>query len=328
MDPQRARRALVRVDADASIGRGHAVRTAALIDALAWTEPPIVSGEGPDLGSLFPGARIEPAARFAELAEEARVVIIDHPNPHVADLEMPALKVVIDDCGEIGSADIIVAGSGPASRHVYPKLGEQVLRLCGPRYALLRAAFTKPRQATAGTAAPRLLLLAGSGTHASEWLLGLLADIEGELDRVALDVVVGASFADPGLLQEICNANGHWLGCNLAADALAERLSSASVAVVTGGMIVPETLALGVPCVAFPNEPELVEEIAWLDGENALCGLDPCGNPAEAWNHVRELLSDEERAVALATSGRRLFDGQGTARVAAAIEERLAGVPH
>lgn len=322
------RQILLRVEANAEIGRGHAVRSAALVDALAWDEPPIIVGDGSELQSLFPNAEIEPRERFAELAAEASLVIIDHPNPRVADLEIPGLKVVIDDGGEVASANIVVAGSGPPSRYAYPKLGEEVLRLCGPRYALLRPAFSKGRRITDEQSERGLLLAAGSGGNAARWLIGVLENAPGMPGRPSIDVVVGASFAEPERLRMLCEEGGHWLGCNLSASALADRLSTASVAVVTGGMIVPEVLALGVPCVAFPNEMELVEEIAWLDRLHALRGLDPRGAPADTWLRVGELLSDVRQAEALAVSGMRLFDGRGVNRVSAAIEARLSGVNH
>ncbi len=320
-----ARKILLRVEANAEIGRGHAVRSAALVDALASDEPLIVVGEGAELRSLFPNAEIEPSERFAELAAEASVTIIDHPNPRVADLEIPGLKVVIDDGGDIASADIVVAGGGPPSRYAYPKLGEGVLRLCGPQYALLRPAFSKERRIRDERSKPGLLLAAGSGGNAARWLIGVLEVASGISGQPSIDVVVGASFAEHDRLRILCEEGGHWLGCNLSGSALANRLATASVAVVTGGMIVPEVLALGTPCVAFPNERDLVEEIAWLDELDALCGLDPRGAPEETWLRVGELLSDVRQAEALAASGMRLFDGRGADRVAAAIEERLSG---
>ncbi len=308
--------AVARLDADASVGRGHAVRTAALLDALPGTAPPIVVGRGADdLAALFPGARIEPPARYEALAARADLLVVDHPDPREARVATSGLRVVVDDGGDAACADVVVNGSGPGTRHAYPKLPEEALRLCGPRYALLRPAFAEARGLREPAEVPEVIVVAGSGANAARWLLGLLAEPSGTLH---LCVVVGGSFAEPERLRSTCEAGGHELRVDLEAEELARRLCRASVALVTGGMIVPEALTVGVPCVAFPNEPDLVEEIAWLESEGALLGLEPKAEPEAAWARVEEALAQGPPAA-------RPFDGRGCFRVAGAVWERLAG---
>jgi spore coat polysaccharide biosynthesis predicted glycosyltransferase SpsG len=112
----------------------------------------------------------------------------------------------------------------------------------------------------------------------------------------------------------------------LDAVCLADLMANSAAGLMTGGMIVFEALAVGLPAVVFPNVENLIPEVNWFATHGFVRDLGYDG--AMAMDQVRDgldsLLSNRDVAVAQSAGGRRLVDGLGMQRVAQAIEEFLA----
>ncbi len=308
----------LRLDAHGRIGHGHAVRSGALLAELPIASLAI-AGEGEALSRHFPAASVQPAEAFASLADDADLAIVDHPDPERAIGRGAALRVVIDDGGDVATADVVVNGTGLPGRHGYPKLRPAALRLCGTAYTLIRAEF---RQARPPSRRRGAVIAAGSGERAARWLHDLLATPLG-LD-VPGSVVVSPSFPDRTALAAAAERQGLTLHAGLSAEALARLLAGAAVTLCTGGMTVPEALVSGTAGIAYPNEPDLVDELSWLAGQRALLALPGDGDPRDAREALRSLLDDAPRRKAQVQAAREVFDGRGAPRVAHVILGELA----
>lgn len=330
-----APRLLLRIDADHSVGYGHAVRCSALVEAMGGATEVVVAGD--DLSGLepfFPGARfrsVRGEGLEAILACECpRAVIVDLPR-HDADLwrlmrAHAPLVMAIDDDGGAVEADIVVNGAGPESSHFYPALPPGAIALTGPDHALLRPAFAQARWRDPGVAS--VAVVVGSGERARDWAFALVSVA---LDRSAwgeVRMVVGRSFPLMERLQADCARAGVTLLRGLDAQSMARHLATASVALITGGMIVPETLAVGTPAIVYPQVDNAVAEARWFAARGAVCDLGADGgmNMTRIATEVGRLLRDRDAAQRLSGRARELVDGRGAARVARALLSRIAAV--
>ncbi|MEK9833245.1 MAG: hypothetical protein VW453_11690 [Rhodospirillaceae bacterium] len=327
---------VARLDADATVGMGHAVRLRAMIDALDPGAAVSIVGQGPGLASVFPDAAIHapgdsPAGRIAALVAEAQadLVLCDHPRMDDAlrrdlprHLEVPA--VIVDDFGGDHRANGIVNGTVLPAHHSYPDLEQGALTLCGGQDALLRPAFGAAERAPEPERS--LGIVIGSGARAAAWAEFLTSD---DIDLAALGtvgIVVGPTYTAPDALAARCAARGITFRQGLSATRLAEFLASSQVALVTGGMIVYESLAAGTPTIVFPLLPDMEAEADWFAVHGCAINLGPEGGfetPALE-RAIGRLLKNPEARDALAHAGRSVIDGQGAVRVGTAIRERFA----
>jgi spore coat polysaccharide biosynthesis predicted glycosyltransferase SpsG len=329
-------RIVARLDADVTVGMGHAVRLRAMIDALDPGAKVSIVGQGQGLASVFPEADIHapgnsPVDRIAALVAEARadLVLCDHPRMDdklrrdlPRHLEVPT--VIVDDFGGDLRADGIVNGTVLSAHHRYPDLEHNTLTLCGGQFALLRAAFGAAERPSEPERA--LGIVIGSGARAVAWAEFLTS---GDIDLASLGavgIVVGQAYAKPSSLKARCAGRGITFYQGLPAKRLTQFLASSQVALVTGGMIVYESLAAGTPTIVFPLLPDMEAEAGWFAAHGCAINLGPEGGfEAEMLEHtIWHLLTDHEAREGLADAGRTAIDGQGVARVSAAIRERFA----
>ena len=137
-------RILVRIDATAETGLGHAVRTLSLLSSLPFAVKLEISGAGYALGGFFPEATLLPPAATSEdlwhLASRLRpdAVLMDLPSypvsfwQHCRTAEIPV--IVIDDWGGPIAADLIVNGTVLAAYHRYPAMSDSRRLLCGRQF--------------------------------------------------------------------------------------------------------------------------------------------------------------------------------------------------
>jgi spore coat polysaccharide biosynthesis predicted glycosyltransferase SpsG len=328
-------RVLLRVDADPAIGFGHAVRCSALLAALRSDLDVVVAGDAvAALAAVFPAARVRSVEKdgleVILRSERADVVVVDLPR-HAPDLwnelrRLARLVVAVDDEGGAIDADIVVNGAAPESCHRYPALRGGAVALTGPAYALLRPEFRSARWRDPESAS--VAIVVGSGARARDWALALAGDA---LDRSAwgeVAMAVGRAFPDLDELRNACRRAGIRLVSGLDARAMAEHLAAAQVALITGGMIMSETLAVGAPAVVFPQVDNMVPEARWFAERGAIRDLGCNGGMAmrRVAVEVDGLLSDRIKACELSAQARRLVDGRGAERAAGALAARLADV--
>lgn len=328
-------RLLLRIDAGHQLGFGHAVRSSALVDALASRTELVVAGD--DLDAL---ARFFPTARLRSVERDSLVAILDSVRPDVVLVDLPrhtpelwsALRgpgrpvIAVDDEGGELTADLVINGAVPDAYHCYPALRPGGKALTGPSYTLLRPAFGVTPWRDPET--PSVTVVVGSGERARDWAFALVGDA---LDRTAwgkVSMVVGAAFPERETLRQACDHAGVRLLSGLDAPALADLLAGSRVALITGGMITSEALAVGAPAIVFPQVPNLIPEAAWLAARGAIrdLGFDGGMDMARVGTEVGALQRDRAEARAQSARARALIDGRGLERAAQAVETLLEGV--
>ncbi len=328
-------RVLLRLDAGGEIGMGHAVRSTALLQQLPGPIELTVAGNGDGLAHCFNGADViavpdRDADAVADIAGrlEPALTLCDHTDPGpgfwtALRERVDAPVVAIDDFGGSIAPDAVINGTVPPDHHAYPDLPRGALKLVGSSYALLRADFAAARWQD--PQARSVVIVVGSGRRAAEWALHLVSgalDLDG-WGRVRM--IVGAAFPAVERLRQSCDRLGVDLEQGVPATELAARLSQATVALVTGGMIVYECLAVGAPMVVYPQEADQIAEITWFARHDCVVDLGHTGGMTEAKVEaaVGTLLDDPDRRRAYSRAGRSIVDGRGVERAAAALVRRF-----
>lgn len=319
---------LLRLDATHVTGMGHAMRVRHLLDAMASRPPLLLAGCGEVLRELFPEATlVTDSGRLADIARQAGAGCLLNDTPAFdadawAGLELPG--IVLDDFGGDYPADLVINGTVLPSYHRYPHLRPGGRALCGGEYALLHPAFAQ--QAWRPEEASGVSVVIGGGERALAWSRRLFS---GELDFTAwgpVSVCVGRAF--PAFEELAARAADLGVAAfqGLPAPQLALRLAQSRVALITGGMVLYECMALGAPTLVFPQLRNLEAEATWFAGRG--CALDLGFEGGMDLAHLAAemsgLLADPARAAMFSRNARAAIDGGGLVRAAAAVDAFLA----
>jgi spore coat polysaccharide biosynthesis predicted glycosyltransferase SpsG len=328
------KRLLIRVDAGFDVGYGHAIRVDGLLQLLKTRIAPIVVGTVSALPPMLAQAEIHPCPKAgADLAAALSTglrpdaILVDLPRRarfpwhDVRKLGVPL--IAIDDEGGEVEADLIVNGTVPEEYHQYNRASPATRYLIGPRYTLIRPAFANsPWHAPSGR---HVLIIAGSGERATAWARKLVDGGLADLERDTARLVVGASFPDVDSLRNHAREQKIEIFQGLDAARLANLMAQSSVAVLTGGMVVFEALAVGVPVIVFPQIDNAVPAMRSLAAHGCVCDLGYDGGLSmeNVRCAIEQLLSDSRAAASQSAAGRAIVDGQGSKRVATVIDEML-----
>lgn len=335
---------VLRADASASQGTGHVMRCLAL--ALALRE----RGVAPVMASAeCPGALVErvgsAGVRFVRLEEEvgssedaaatlriageegAEWVLTDGYRfgiDYQRALREGGVRLgLIDDFAHLDryEADLLLNQNSHAREQDYPGVERLLL---GPRYALLRPEFVRALgertvEARGGRADHLLVTMGGSDPgNATTRIIEALCELRDGPSETR--VIVGA-------------ANPH----RSAVDAAASRLSGccvldpvsdmvpmlewADLAVCAGGSTLWEMGAFGVPVACVILAPNQAPIVADLERRGMVCNLgwDRDLEAGSCSASLEALLEDGDLRGRMSAVGSGLVDGDGAARVAAAL---------
>ena len=328
---------LVRLDANHEIGLAHAIRVSSVLGLLKLPHSITIVGEGDLIEDFFPGQRFIPIPStdqdvFISLIEDTQpdLIVVDHPRPghdfwHRLRLSAGNIPVVaIDDEGGEIEANLVFNGTVLDQYHRYPQLDTQAHCLCGGRFALLRPCFgTTPWENPCESS---VLIIVGSANRARDWALQL---VSGQIDIRnwgKVRMIVGRAFPDMLQLKHDCDALGVTLEFGLSGENMAKAMSQASVALITGGMIVYEALAVGIPAIVFPQIENLIPEASWFASRGCIVdlGYDGGMDCSLVSENVASLLSSSSERQAMSAVQRLTIDGRGILRAAMEIENLLS----
>ncbi len=325
-------RVVLRVDADATIGVGHAMRSITLGAALAARrfDVRLVSVAIPDpLAARATAAGItveltdEPSVMDRITDLEPSLVVVDgyHLAPLLGELEARAIShAVIDDNHElpIGGAALVLNQNLHATTALYPDVRPDQQLLLGSRYVLLRPDVARVRRRPPRAVANRVLVALGGADPIG--LTGPLA--AGLVDQPAFEVAIAVGSANPRRDELRSLASRHHGRVRVDAGDLVDSYRWADVAVIGAGTTMWETGYLGLPALAV-----IVADNQWAGGRAAaehglVEAIDGRRDLAVAalLERCKHMTSDVERRRAMSSAGRGLFDRNGANRVAAAIE--------
>jgi UDP-2,4-diacetamido-2,4,6-trideoxy-beta-L-altropyranose hydrolase len=332
---------LLRADAGADLGAGHAMRCLSL--AQAWQDAGgravLAAAELPErLAARFRREAIDvvalPArddagdgAATAALARRhaaAWVVTDGHrfgPEHH-APIKAAGLPLLaIDDEGDHPAwlADVVLNQNLHATPALYGNAPAGTRRLLGPRWALLRRDFAKQRDRGPTVAGTRRVLatLGGGDPGPAGRLVGEALALVRAAD---VTVVVGpADPRPPAALPSSARVERD------PAD-MAALMADADVVVAGGGTTCWELACLGAPAVVVTLADNQVPVARALAAAGAVVNLGDataCSAAALA-TAVNRLLDDPATRAAMAAAGRALVDGAGAGRVVMLLRgERL-----
>ncbi len=315
-----------RVAAGPRLGFGHLVRCRAIARALGLEPRVSLRGTAATCrAAVALGVRLVPGGLQLLDREAPTVLVVDDPNRAAASRWLRAARrrglpvVTIHDAGLARlDGDLVIDGSvGSEPAAVRPATSVSTARasagLFGPRFAVVDprlAARAATRRPTPG----RILVAVGGGAHVFAQVPALVAELARQAPGAEIRVAPGFT----GRRVRPLLPAGQWI----APGRLASALADAQLAVVAGGITAYEACALGVPVVAVsvvaaqqPTVRALARRHAAVDGGP----LGRVGAERRVAGHVARLLAAPAAQRRLAIAGRRLVDGRGAARVAAAI---------
>jgi UDP-2,4-diacetamido-2,4,6-trideoxy-beta-L-altropyranose hydrolase len=348
-------RIVLRFDASASVGAGHATRCLALADALAemGAEVALLANAGaqdqvPGLALRHRVATAEPSGAAAVEAirtlwrEGADLAVVDHYSWAAAEERRLRTSVrrivVIDDLADRAhDCDLLIDQNLGRSRAHYAGLVDPAAPLLlGPRYALLREPFRRLRHDARPSRAHR----GGVESPASvQVLVSLgLADPGGATWRVCealarlnapahYRVVMSPSAPDLPSMEALCARDRRFVLLGPQdAEAMARLLASADLAIGGAGVTAWERCALGVPSLVLVLADNQRAGASALATSGAALVFEPDAIGLARLARACVDLSGRPRTRAeMARAASEIADGRGALRAAAACGDLMSG---
>lgn len=327
---------LIRADASTEMGTGHIMRCFAL--AQAW----MATGGRATLATQCANKRL--LERFASGGLDVVQLPRSHPDPAdlfrtialardrraiwvVADgyhfdltyqqgIRAAGLKLLLmDDFGNLScyGADILLNQNIDADRYLYPT-DSVVVRLLGPRYALLRKEFTmKPRSEKQIEPVARHIMVTMGGGDPDNMTAKVVAALRSIDDaQMRVRIVIGPVFPGRLLLAEAIEGDDRFLILPFCDD-MPGLMEWADLAVSAAGSTCWELLYMGVPFVLVAlaeNQRGLADE---LGRRNLAVNLGWHAQTDEflVQRSVESLRADPTRRRLMSYGGRNLVDGNG-----------------
>lgn len=202
--------------------------------------------------------------------------------------------------------------------------------LLGERYAILPEGFVAVAPAAPRRTIQRVLISFGYRDDADLCGRAVAAFDRFAARQLDLVVAIGSGGAHLEALRRRAASSPHRVELRLDARNMAELLRAADLAIGAGGVSLYERMAAGVPSVTIvaAENQRLIAEGAHAAGATLCLGQAENLSPDAILGAVLRLDRSPEERARLAESGRRLIDGRGAERVAAALrafaERRLA----
>jgi len=329
---------LIRCEASAVLGTGHALRCLALAHewmrrggraVFAMVEPEAAmadrlraAGASIEMLPVTLGSSAD-AAATAALAQRlgVRWVVLDGPMFGLGwDAAWPdeARLLRIDDNGLARPfrADLLLNQNLGATAADYPAKSGPCRLLLGPEHALVRPEFSEA--AALGTPrGSRIVVTLGGSDPACTTERVLTALLQPETRHVEADFIVGAVNPRQAALRAAIDAHVPRLQVLVAPADLPARFARAALAVTAGGTTLYELALLHTPmlllCTA-DNQRRTCEKFAAAGAAN-FAGWHAAVAPTELARMLAAMLTDGPRCAAFAASAGRLVDGRGAGRV-------------
>jgi UDP-2,4-diacetamido-2,4,6-trideoxy-beta-L-altropyranose hydrolase len=334
---------LIRADASAAMGTGHAMRCLAL--AQAWQDAGgravFAMAEAPSAVQARLRAEScevvllagEDARHTAELARELGAIWIavdgyQFGGDYQRVLKVAGSKVLfLDDYGHAGSyaADLVLNQNVGAAEELYPQRDPETRLLLGTRYSLLRREFTVFRRwkREIPQSAARILVTMG-GSDPQDLTARVVEALQSpRFEGIESVIVVGGSNPHFDALQKLARSEIGRAGSKITVQAdvsnMPELMAWADVAISAAGTTSWELCLLGVPSLLIdvaPNQVPLACELGRL-GCAVHFGSAHEVSSNTAASALEEVIASKEQRLSLSARARKLVDGFGARRVVA-----------
>lgn len=337
---------LIRADADAVMGTGHAMRCLALAQAwqddgglviFAMVRPPSsvrerLVKESMEIAEIDATAgTLEDAARTADIASkrEAAWVVVDgyHFGPDYQQrLKSDGLKILfVDDYGhaEPYTADIVLNQNFYAEESLYRKRETYTRLLLGPKYCLLRREFNQWREwkRQIPEVGRRVLVTMGGSDprNFTEHAIEALDLIDANTIEAA--VIVGGSNMRFESLQRTAAKAQNKIKFHRDISNMAELMAWADVVVSAAGTTCWEICLLGVPAILIDLAENQTPVAQALDREGCAIHLGAAKkiSSQKLAAQLEHLLKCQRDRQTMSSRCRTLVDGRGSERVVVAL---------
>jgi len=323
-------RLLVRTTAGGAIGLGHLRRCLSLASALLAERAEVVFAIDGDLVGaaltradgfvayeLTTGSATETLLVASQCNADAVIAdSYEFDARYFRELRASgALLVALDDCIDRElPVEMVVNPTVGVAPEEYEKWTSARL-LLGPRYALLRKAFSSLRARQIRQTVETLLVsIGGSDPH---HLTPRVVEWACQVFPARVDVIIGPMAAAP---RNEFSDRRVVLHCN--PPHMHELMLAADLAVSAGGQTTYELAATGTPTVAIRTAANQTRSLQGLQSAGALHWIgDASDEQLEATlkSTLSRLLNDQVRREAMSVAGQAIVDGHGAERVAREI---------
>ena len=320
-----------------AIGLGHVARCSALARVIAGGGPSVAFLVPPDaqvlalLGERWtdvapvdwaadPGAALDALRR-----REAEVVVVDGysagPEFLRALRSVAGQIVAVDDAADRELPVDVVVNGGISAEYLPYRRTPDTLFLLGPRYALLDPDYAEPLAYARGERVRRILVCLGGGRHGNAIMevLRALDVVDGEC---AVDVAAGPFSHDWAELDDAARRSRHRVSIHRDRFGLRDLMLATDLAVSGGGVTLCELAATGVPTVVLQTADNQTGNVRGFERAGAALVVRSGANDplaASLATALSRLAADGALRASIGARARRLVDGQGALRVAAAL---------
>lgn len=347
-------RVLIRADASPAIGSGHVARCLTLAQELrrqgadvafacrrlpghrlealraegfqAFELPECYVGEHPELGIEAPLPwQADIAALQLALASQPAFdwVLVDHYGldhqwQSAARQWAPRIAAIDDLANRKHAVDLLLDQNFSGSAQAYSGLHYASCRtLFGPHYALLREEFRRP-PISIRPQARRLLVNFGGFDAAGQTHKAMLALLD--FHDLQVDFVAGSGNPDWQAMQALAAERPHWRLHSYVKD-FAGLLAEADLCLGAGGGTSWERAVLGVPtlCITVAANQEANARLLAEAGAHLYLGACEQVSVEQVRQALSLLLGNPGLRHSLSRRARKLVDGRGVQRVAAAL---------
>lgn len=336
---------LIRADANVAMGTGHVMRCLALaqawqdtgsrpVFAMAECTPAIearLRSENIEIARIEASAgSAQDAAALIEFARaEAAWTVVD--GYHFAAEYQRRLKdaglklLLIDDLGDAVHywADVILNQNPHSSEAMYANRSQDSRLLLGCRYALLRREFAGWRtwQREIPPVARKLLITMGGSDPENVTGTALSALPLLGVDDLETTVVLGGSNPHRGSLEQAASASRKKIRVLTNVSNMPELMAWADLAVSAAGTTCWEMCFLGLPALLIDIAPNQTPVARELNRKGAAVHVGSSSLTSQQLaDALLPLLRSQQRRQEIASSGRRIIDGQGADRVVLAMK--------
>lgn len=341
---------LIRADANAQIGSGHIMRCLALSQAFLAAGDSVfllssslsdrlrnrLADEGvgvlPDVAPEGPDADLEHVISVARRVQAEWVVIDGYrfTTEYQQGIKDAGFRLLcIDDYGHAGRyvSDVVLNQNLEMPEQLYRDRDDRTCLLLGPRYALLRKEFRpwKTWQRSIPDHARKVLVTFG-GADPSNCTLKAVHALSG-LGEEALEVKVLIGHCSPHVRQirEALQSAPFRHEVLEATDRMPELMAWADLAVSGGGSTTWEMAFMGLPNIVVilaENQRPIAQALA-VEGVSIDLGWHETVVPESIAEACSRLAGDAGLRSTMSERGRSLVDGQGVARVCAAMRGKV-----
>lgn len=329
---------IVRADANAAIGSGHAKRSAAVAEE--WHRRDL------QFALVTSGSLESVPTAIRRRASRIETGFAAHPDPEdldrllrmIGESQTPcvlldgygfdeeyrrairqsgATLIVMDDNGSQAShAHVVVNSSPSADRTEYR--GIAVESLVGPAFAPLRSEFMLQSRKTGSDLSepPRILVTLGGSDRLNRTAMVIEA-LELTSRRVQARVVIGPANTRKGELLEKCSSASQHIECIVDPPDMSALMAWSDIAVCASGGTLLEIAFLGVPSLSLvlaENQRKIGETFADSGVTRNLGSAEQLTARGIA-DALTEMLENQEIRRAQTIAGQSLIDGLGTSRI-------------